>query len=290
MPKRTALLVSMVLAGSFVCFTAPAEAKSDRSRVVQHALRQSVRVEVRAGGKIARQASGVVVAADKGESFVLTNAHVVERTGLSGPASFVVVIERPRLHRVPARVVYEGKVPDEDLAVLVIDEQLLPVPIADEDEVNVGDDLVVIGAPYGKSLSVSSGIVSQLELDETGPRPVQSRMKTDAPIGYGASGGGVFGVPGGKLVGLVEGYRTARVAFGGMNSDDFSFDIPMPGETFLAPPGKIRGFLARSPVARLLGLESSGSPAISRVGDREPGSHGSADSASGSAAHGVAQH
>jgi hypothetical protein len=79
-------------------------------------------------------------------------------------------------------------------------------------------------------------------------------MKTDAPIGYGTSGGGVFEVPSGKLVGLVEGYRTAKVAFGGISNDDFSFDVPMPGETFLAPPAKIRGFLARAGIGRLAGL------------------------------------
>ena len=79
-------------------------------------------------------------------------------------------------------------------------------------------------------------------------------MKTDAPIGYGASGGGVFSIPSGKLIGLVEGYRTAKVAFGGVAGSDFSFDVPMPGETFLAPPGKVRAFLARAGLARLAGI------------------------------------
>jgi hypothetical protein len=90
----------------------------------------------------------------------------------------------------------------------------------------------------------------------------QRSMKTDAPIGYGASGGGVFEVPGGKLVGLVEGYRTAKVNFGGISHDDFSFDVPMPGETFLAPPAKIRGFLLRSGIGRLAGL--SGGPTMAQ--------------------------
>ncbi len=145
--------------------------------------------------------------------------------------------------------------PDEDLALLAVDgEALPPVPLAAEDEVEVGDDVVVVGAPYGRSLSVSAGIVSQLELDEQDPR-VQKSMKTDAPIGYGASGGGVFEVPGGRLVGMVEGYRTAKVAFGGISKDDFSFDVPMPGETFLSPPSKIRGFIARSGIGKLAGLK-----------------------------------
>ena len=236
-----------------VCLPAAAQARSEKSRVVQKALRQSVRVEVQVAGKVVRAASGVVVAADEGRSYVLTNQHVVQREGLRGSATFLVVIERPKLHRLEARVVTEGEVPDEDLALLSVPEQLTPVPLAAEDDVQVGDDVVVVGAPYGRSLSVSSGIVSQLEIDEVDSR-LQRGMKTDAPIGYGASGGGVFGVPSGKLVGLVEGYRTAKVAFGGVTGNDYSFDVPMPGETFLAPPGKLRGFLARAGLARMVGI------------------------------------
>jgi S1-C subfamily serine protease len=222
--------------------------------MVQRALRQSVRIEVLVRGQVERTASGVVVAVEGRTSYVLTNQHVVQREGLPGNASFQVVIERPRLHRMRARIVSEGKVPDEDLALLAVDgEPLSPAPIAVDNQVDVGDDVVVVGAPYGKSLSVSSGIVSQLELDDQDAR-VQRSMKTDAPIGYGASGGGVFDVASGRLVGLVEGYRTAKVAFGGISKDDFSFEVPMPGETFLSPPAKIRGFLVRSGIGRLAGL------------------------------------
>jgi S1-C subfamily serine protease len=258
---RTRLFALFALTLSAV--VSPAQARSDKSRVVQKALRQSVRVEVVVAGKVARTASGVVVACDKGASWVLTNEHVVERNGLRGTASFQIVVERPKLHRVPARVVAEGEVPDEDLALLEIDEALAPAPLAAETEVQVGDDVVVIGAPYGKSLSVSAGIVSQLEADESDAR-AQRSMKTDAPIGYGASGGGVFAVPGGKLVGLVEGYRTAKVAFGGIGGNDFSFDVPMPGETFLAPPAKLRAFLARAGLAKLVGIAEP--PPVERQG------------------------
>ncbi len=242
--------------------SSPAHAKTERSRVVQRALRESVRVEVTVGGKVARAASGVVIAVEGKTSYVLTNAHVVQRDGLKGPATFAVVIERPRLYRLRARVVHEGKAPDEDLALLEIEgEALSAVTIAAENEVDVGDDVVVIGAPYGRSLSASSGIVSQLELDEQDSR-VQRGMKTDAPIGYGASGGGVFEVPGGRLVGLVEGYRTAKVNFGGIANDDFSFDVPMPGETFLAPPTKIRNFILRAGLGKLAALRETAGTAL----------------------------
>jgi len=231
-----------------------AQAKSDKSKVVQRALRQSVRIEVLVRGKVERAASGVVIGSEGRTSYLLTNQHVIQREGLRGPATFEVVVERPKLHRLAARVVTEGSVPDEDLALLAVEGEALPAAaIAGEDQVDVGDDVVVVGAPYGRSLSVSSGIVSQLERDDS---RAQRSMKTDAPIGYGASGGGVFEVPGGKLVGLVEGYRTAKVNFGGISHDDFSFDVPMPGETFLAPPAKIRGFLLRSGIGRLAGIRS----------------------------------
>jgi S1-C subfamily serine protease len=248
---RSAAAVALAL------FALPAFAKSEKSRVVQKALRHSVRVEVLVRGKVERAASGVVVATEGDTSYVLTNEHVVQREGLSGNASFQVVVERPKLRRLSARVIAEGKVPDEDLALLAVyGEVLSPAQLAAEEQVDVGDDVVVVGAPYGRALSVSSGIVSQLEIDEHDPR-IQRGMKTDAPIGYGASGGGVFDVPSGRLVGLVEGYRTAKVAFGGLNKDEYSFDVPMPGETFLAPPSKIRAFVVRAGIGKLAGLRES---------------------------------
>lgn len=270
MPSWNRLLAP--LAALALCLPAAAQARSEKSRVVQKALRQSVRVEVQVAGKVVRAASGVVVAADDAMSYILTNQHVIQREGLRGSATFLVVIERPKLHRVEARLVAEGEVPDEDLALLSVAEQLTPVALAPEDDVQVGDDVVVVGAPYGRSLSVSSGIVSQLEVDDADSR-IQRAMKTDAPIGYGASGGGVFGIPSGKLVGLVEGYRTAKVAFGGVAGNDFSFDVPMPGETFLAPPSKLRVFIARAGLGKLAGIHEP-LPVDSRS-DRRPVAAGS---------------
>jgi serine protease Do len=252
------VLSRLLAAFAMLALVAPlsAHAKSEKSRVVQKALLQSVRVEVTVGGKVTRAATGVVVANDSGSSFVLTNEHVVTRDGLKGTPSYVVVVERPALRRIPAHVRFEGEVPSEDLAVLEIAEALPAVALGQPLDAQVGDDVVVIGAPYGRSLSVSSGIVSQLEVIDGDPQQQRS-MKTDAPIGYGASGGGVFSVPGGKLVGVVEGYRTAKVSFGGIGGNDFAFDVPMPGETFLSPPAKIRAFLVRAGIGRRAGIKDA---------------------------------
>ena len=150
---------------------------------------------------------------------------------------------------VVAKVVARGRVPDVDLAVVEVPGELPITPLAPDGELELGDDLVVIGAPFGKGLSVAAGIVSQVEYDvaESAGARAPKALKTDAAIGYGSSGGGVFDVRSGQLVGLVEGYRTARVAFG----EDYHFDVPMPGETFVAPAAKIRRFLFEKGLGKL---------------------------------------
>jgi S1-C subfamily serine protease len=208
-----------------------------------------------AGGDVVRSASGVAFARDGGRTYVLTNAHVVEsKKSWKTPIELRVLAGSGRAP-IAGRVVACGRVPDWDVAVVEIDVADLPITLLAADEgPGLGDDLVVIGAPFGKGLSVAAGIVSQVEYEHAesaGPRTPKT-LKTDAAIGYGSSGGGVFDVPSGQLVGLVEGYRTARVAFG-KAEDNYAFDVPMPGETFVAPAAKIRRFLGERGLARLGG-------------------------------------
>jgi hypothetical protein len=59
-------------------------------------------------------------------------------------------------------------------------------------------------------------------------------------------------------VGLIEGYRTARVEFG-KAEEGYHFDVPMPGETFVAPAAKIRHFLAERGLSRLAGSTATAS-------------------------------
>jgi S1-C subfamily serine protease len=193
-------------------------------------------------------------------SFVVTNAHVVSPRGDEKP-TFVVLIDLPTgdTQEFGARVLASGKVPDSDLAILSVPGLALdPVRLADDEELSVGDDIFVVAAPYGRSLSVSGGMVSQVDLDRDSPhRPVM--IKTDAAIGYGASGGGMFSAETGKLLGIVEGYRTAKVSIP-VATDTYSFDVPMPGETFAAPAAKIRRFLEQKGLSRVLGAARSASP------------------------------
>jgi S1-C subfamily serine protease len=243
-----ALLVTTILAPSAALGGNP------RSTTVQKVFPSAVRIQIDAAGTVVRSASGVAFARDGDRTFILTNAHVVEPSASWKEPVALRVLVSGAASPFQARVTARGRVPEADIAVIEVRGAQLPVtPLAADNALELGADLVVIGAPFGKGLSVAAGIVSQIEYDlaeGAAPPPRLPRsLKTDAAIGYGSSGGGVFDVPGGHLVGLVEGYRTARVAFG--KDEGYAFDVPMPGETFVAPAAKIRRFLAEQGLGRL---------------------------------------
>jgi serine protease Do len=231
-----------------------AQGGNPRSATVQKVFPSAVRIQIASAGAVVRSASGVAFARDGDRVFVLTNAHVVQPSASWKEPVQLRVLVSGAASPLQGRVVACGRVPDADIAVVEVRGAKLPItPLAPDDALELGDDLVVIGAPFGKGLSVAAGIVSQIEYDlaegAVVPRAPRS-LKTDAAIGYGSSGGGVFDVPRGHLVGLVEGYRTARVEFG-KDEGGYAFDVPMPGETFVAPAAKIRRFLGEHGLARL---------------------------------------
>ncbi|TSC21674.1 serine protease [Corallococcus sp. Z5C101001] len=216
-----------------------------RKAMVRRILPLNVRLVTTVGGKVRGSASGVVIGTEAGASgpvsYVLTNAHAVEQGDLENPVLKAVMDLRAETHEYAAEVVATGEVPDLDLALLRVPGVTWPAAeLAGDDELEPGEDVVVAASPYGRALSISGGMVSQVEWD---PRTKLPRMlKTDAPIGYGASGGGIFSLETGRLLAIVEGYRTAKVDFE-VATQNYSFDVPMPGETFAAPSAKVRGFL-----------------------------------------------
>ncbi|ATB32946.1 S1 family peptidase [Melittangium boletus] len=228
-----------------------------RKEQVRRILPHNVRLSVREDGQARSAASGVVIGNEKTPegvvSYVLTNAHAVAMDGLDKPSLLVIVDARGDSTEYAARVVATGSVPDMDLALVKVPGLALePARLATDAEVELGDDVVVAASPFGRALSLSGGMVSQVEWDKDSKLP--RMVKTDAPIGYGASGGGIFSLESGKLLAIVEGYRTAKVGFA-VAEQNFSFDVPMPGETFAAPSAKVRVFLGQHGFARLLGTE-----------------------------------
>ena len=237
---------------------APGFSAPSRPERIRTALAQNVRVVVADAGKAVRSASGVAIGtgyvAEGAITYVMTNAHVVAPQQGENPR-FYVLLDLPTgdVQEFHAKLEAQGTVPENDLAVLsVLGISIAPARLAEDVDLLVGDDVFVVAAPYGRSLSVSGGLVSQIDYAD-GVKRVPAMIKTDAAIGFGASGGGIFSAKTGELLGIVEGYRTAKVTIP-VEPESVSFDVPMPGETFAAPTAKIRRFLEAKGLGKVLGV------------------------------------
>lgn len=134
--------------------------------------------------------SGVIVNADKG--IVITNHHVVKDA-----EKIVVRLKDNREY--DAKLI--GDDSETDIAILEIDaDNLTDLPIADSDDLKVGDFVVAIGNPFGLRQTVTSGIVSGLGRHGLGNR-YEDYIQTDASINPGNSGGALVNLNG-ELVGI----------------------------------------------------------------------------------------
>ncbi len=134
--------------------------------------------------------SGVIISAD---GYILTNNHVVE-----GADEIEVVLQDSR--RARGKVI--GTDPDTDLAILKISLERLPViTLGNSDALQVGDQVLAIGNPFGVGQTVTSGIVSALGRNQLGINTFENFIQTDAAINPGNSGGALVDVTG-NLMGI----------------------------------------------------------------------------------------
>jgi len=122
--------------------------------------------------------SGVVFTSD---GAILTNNHVVEHA-----IDISVVFRDGRA--LPARLV--GRDPGTDLAVIKVDASgLTPARFADSNAARVGEWVVAIGAPFGLSYTVTTGVLSAKDRGGIGMNLIEDYLQTDASINPGNSGG-----------------------------------------------------------------------------------------------------
>ena len=134
--------------------------------------------------------SGVIVSAN---GYILTNNHVVES------ADEIEVILNDSRH---ARAKVIGTDPDSDLAVLKIELDRLPTMVlGNSDTLQVGDQVLAIGNPFGVGQTVTSGIVSALGRNQLGINTFENFIQTDAAINPGNSGGALVDTNG-NLMGI----------------------------------------------------------------------------------------
>jgi serine protease Do len=206
--------------------------------------------------------SGVLVSAD---GKVLTAAHVVQTADR-------VAVEFANGMIVPARVV--ASEPRADVALL----QLQRVPpgavaarLADSDSLQVGDDVFIIGAPYGLGHSLSVGHVSgRLDMRRTVQGVRMEVLQTDAAVNVGNSGGPMFNTEG-AVVGIVSQILSQSGGFEGLGfavSSKVARELLLSQKQFwsgvavyLLTDGLARAFNIPQPAGLLIQRVAEGSPA-----------------------------
>jgi len=136
--------------------------------------------------------SGVIV---DPSGLIVTNTHVIR-----GADEIRIVLHDRR--EFDAQVVQTDD--KTDLTMLRIDAaagRLPSIVLANSDELEVGDQVLAIGNPFGVGQTVTSGIVSALARTTVGVSDYRFFIQTDAAINPGNSGGALVDMAG-RLVGI----------------------------------------------------------------------------------------
>jgi S1-C subfamily serine protease len=130
------------------------------------------------------------------EGHIVTNYHVVENA-----EELSVTLADGEVY--PAEIV--GVDPSNDLAVVRIDVENLPQPVAlgDSDGLRVGEFVVAIGNPFGLERTLTVGVISSLGRVIQSPdgRFIGEAIQTDAAINPGNSGGPLLDLEG-RVIGV----------------------------------------------------------------------------------------
>lgn len=154
--------------------------------------------------------SGVIIDGKRG--YILTNAHVVEKTSL-------ITVSLNDKREFVAQLV--GADPESDLAVLQIKSKdpLPSVRMGNSDDIMIGETIIAIGNPFGFSNTVSTGVISAVNRSvNAGNRIFRNFIQIDAPINPGNSGGPLL-----NIVGDLIGINTAIYA----SAQGIGFAIPI---------------------------------------------------------------
>src|SRR5437764_1127546 len=167
--------------------------------------------------------------------YVITNDHIAS-------ASTELHVVLPDRTEVPAKLI--GRDVRLDVALLQIDvPRLVPLPLGDSSDLQVGQMLVVLGDPFGDDVTAAVGVVSATGREGAGSLAAGKVMgyrtfiQTDARIHRGNSGGPVL-----DTAGQVVGVAVAT----GDRPGELSFAIPINRFKEVADQLRDAGQVARS--------------------------------------------
>jgi S1-C subfamily serine protease len=208
--------------------------------------------------------SGFLISAD---GQIVTAAHVVQ------------VADEVSVRFVTGDVVRAAVVasaPDADVALIKAESVpagIEPVVLGDSDTANVGDQVFVIGAPYGIAHSLTVGHISARRTPSQlfGGFEQVEILQTDAAINQGNSGGPMFNKQG-EAIGIVSHILSTSGGFQGVG---FVITSNLARRVLLDDPSPwsgLDGVLIEGPMARALNLPQSAGVLVETVAAGSPAS------------------
>lgn len=156
--------------------------------------------------------SGVII---NNKGFIVTNNHVV-----AGADEVKITLHNKEIY--DAEVI--GTDPSTDLALLKIEEEGLDyLPMANSDDVRVGEWVLAVGNPFNLESTVTAGIVSAKGRNINILKEqysIESFIQTDAAVNPGNSGGALVNTNG-DLIGINTAIATPTGTYAG-----YSFAVP----------------------------------------------------------------
>jgi putative serine protease PepD len=177
------------------------------------------------GPQASGSGSGIVLTKD-GE--ILTNNHVVELA--AGGGKLAVSFNDGST----AKATILGRDPLTDLAVIKAagQQDLTPATLGNSDSLDVGEQVVAVGAPFGLESTVTTGIVSALNRPVStqgeaanDPTTIFPAIQTDAAINPGNSGGPLIDLSG-NVVGIDSAIKSDSSSIGSQGGS-LGFAIPI---------------------------------------------------------------
>jgi len=223
--------------------------------------------EVAASGQVQPTAvagvgSGVLITPD---GKVMTAAHVVHTAD-------EVTVEFLSGDAVKARVI--GSEPDADVSLLQLERVpagVRPAGLGDSDAVQVGDQVFIVGAPYGIGHSLTVGHVSARHKPNTvySGMALAEFLQTDAAINQGNSGGPMFDMRG-EMIGIVSHIISKSGGFEGLGfvvTSNMARRLLLEQRSFWSG---VQGFLLRGPLARVFNVPQAVGMLVQKVARDSP--------------------
>lgn len=184
------------------------------------------------------QGTGTGIVWDK-KGHIVTNLHVIQ----DADAAQISLADHSTW-----RAELVGVAPDKDIAVLKIDaspDLLNPLPVGTSHDLQVGQNAIAIGNPFGLDQTLTMGVISALgrEIDAPSGRPIKDVIQTDAAINPGNSGGPLLDSSG-RLIGVTTAIYSPSGAYAGIG-----FAIPVDTVNWAVPELIAHGRIIRPGIA-----------------------------------------